>query len=551
MREFNEQSNEERKALMHAVGVEWGDMERPLIGIINSWNELNPGHYHFKSVIALIKDAVYKCGGLAVELPVIGVCDGFCSNTSGDRYTLPTRDLVAGEVQTLADLNLLDGMILLSSCDKIVPGMLMGAMMVNIPTVMLTGGFMQPGRVDGQIVTLGSTKKVFASYKSGEISKEKYEELIRNSCSGPGTCPFMGTANTMCAAAEILGFSPHGNASVAACSKEWQEMAVECGEKIMELYRKGIKAREVVSLEGFYNTIRYCMATGGSTNSLLHIPAIAGQAGFKIQPSDFDRISAEIPVISTIYPNKKEITMKEFSEAGGLPAVVKELYNAGKFKDTPGCFETIKEKCEKAVNLNPEIIHKVEDPINPHGGLAVLHGNIGTLSAIVKFSAVDETCFKFTGHAKIFNSQADAYDAGMKDQLKKGDVVVIRYEGPKGSPGMPHLSSFMGVVVGKHLDKDLALITDGRFSGSTSGLAVGHVSPEAYEGGNIGLLQDGDIIDIDIKARTLTARVSDREFEERRKNFKPIEKPSSGWLQVFKEKATSAHQGATIYSMKK
>lgn len=548
MREFNEQSNAERIALMHAVGVSHSDAERPLIGIVNGWNELNPGHFHFKEVIQIIKDAIYENGGLGVELPTTGVCDGFCSNTSGDRYTLPSRDLVAAEVQTVADLNLLDGMILLSSCDKVVPGMLLGAMLVNIPTVMLTGGYMQPGMVDGEIVTLGSTKKVFSSYKSGKITKEKYEELLLNSCPTPGACPFMGTANTMCAMAEILGFSAHGNASVAAQSPEWKQMAHDSGVKVMELFSKNIKARDIVSRESFLNAIRYCMATGGSTNSMLHIPAIAKQAGYIIEPSEFDRISREVPVISTIYPNKKNISMKEFSEAGGLPAVVKELAAAGRIDtEAKGAFGTIADKAAAAENKDKEVIHPVSDPIQDQGGLAVLHGNIGTLSAIVKFSAVDEDTLSFSGPARIFESQDEGYSAGMNDELKKGEVVIIRYEGPKGSPGMPHLSSFMGVVIGKGLGSDIALITDGRFSGSTSGLAVGHVSPEAYEGGNIALLRDGDMIDIDIKSRTLMARVSDEEFAERKKTWKPVEKPSSGWLKLFKDHATNAHEGATLY----
>lgn len=548
MREFNEQSNAERIALMHAVGVSHSDAERPLIGIVNGWNELNPGHFHFKEVIQIIKDAIYENGGLGVELPTTGVCDGFCSNTSGDRYTLPSRDLVAAEVQTVADLNLLDGMILLSSCDKVVPGMLLGAMLVNIPTVMLTGGYMQPGMVDGEIVTLGSTKKVFSSYKSGKITKEKYEELLLNSCPTPGACPFMGTANTMCAMAEILGFSAHGNASVAAQSPEWKQMAHDSGVKVMELFSKNIKARDIVSRESFLNAIRYCMATGGSTNSMLHIPAIAKQAGYIIEPSEFDRISREVPVISTIYPNKKNISMKEFSEAGGLPAVVKELAAAGRIDtEAKGAFGTIADKAAAAENKDKEVIHPVSDPIQDQGGLAVLHGNIGTLSAIVKFSAVDEDTLSFSGPARIFESQDEGYAAGMNDELKKGEVVIIRYEGPKGSPGMPHLSSFMGVVIGKGLGSDIALITDGRFSGSTSGLAVGHVSPEAYEGGNIALLRDGDMIDIDIKSRTLMARVSDEEFAERKKTWKPVEKPSSGWLKLFKDHATNAHEGATLY----
>jgi len=548
MREFNEQSNAERKALMHAVGIPWDDMERPLIGIINSWNEFNPGHYHFKEVIQEIKKSVYESGGLAIELPVIGVCDGVCSNTSGDRYTLPTRDLVAGEVQTLADLNLLDGMILMASCDKIVPGMILGAMMVNIPTVMLTGGFMEPGFVDGEIITLGSTKKIFSKYKSGYLSQKKYQEYIQNSCPGPGACPFMGTANTMCAMAEILGFSPHGNASVAACSKEWHNMADECGKKIMELFFQKRSARDIVSWESFLNVIRYCMATGGSTNAMLHIPTIAKLAGYDVTPSIFDDLSVETPVISVIYPNKKDISMKEFSQAGGLPAVVKELYAAGKLVDTDGCFETIAGKAHKAENRDTDIIHPVSDPIYPHGGLAVLHGNIGTLSAIVKFTAVEQCNWSFSGPAHIFESQEDAYQAGLNDQLKRGEVIVVRYEGPKGAPGMPHLSSFMGVVIGKGLGTEVALITDGRFSGSTSGLAVGHVSPEAYEGGNIAFLQDGDIIDIDILSKSMNVRINEEEFARRKREWSPIKKPCSGWLRVFRDNTCNAHEGASIYT---
>lgn len=548
MREYNEQSHEERKALMHAVGISWADAERPLIGIINSWNELNPGHYHFNEVVDLLKDTVYQNGGLAVVLPTTGVCDGMCSNTSGDRYTLPARDMVAAEVQTVADLNLLDGMILLASCDKVVPGMLLGAMMVDIPTVMLTGGFMQPGYVDGEIVTLGSTKKIFSSYKSGMITREKYEKLLANSCPTPGACPFMGTANTMCAMAEILGFSPHGNASVAAQSEEWRQMAADCGKRIMEICREGITAKSIVCEESFRNVVRYCMATGGSTNSMLHIPVIAKQAGYSIGPEDFDELSRETPVISTIYPNNKNISMLEFSQAGGIMAVVKELTDAGKFyADAAGIFGSIREKAELGRNKDKEIIHPVSDPIMEQGGLAVLHGNIGILSAIVKFSAVDKDTWTFTGPARIFDSQEAGYAACMKDELKKGEVVIIRYEGPKGSPGMPHLSSFMGVVIGKGLEKDIALITDGRFSGSTSGLAIGHVSPEAYEGGNLGLLKNGDIIDINVKERILTARVSEEEFARRKKEWKPVEKPSAGWLRIFKEQASNAHEGASIY----
>lgn len=548
MRVWNEQSNEERKALFFAMGIKEEDAKKPIIGIINSWNEMNPGHFHLKEVVPIIKEAVIERGGLPLELTAQGICDGMCSNTTGDRYTLPTRDLIAAEIQTLGDLNRLDGMILLGSCDKVVPGMLLGAVMVDIPTIMLTGGYMQPGYVDGELVTLGSAKKIFSSYKSGNISREKYQEVLRNCCPTPGACPFMGTANTMCAMAEILGFSPHGNASVAAQSKKWHRMARDCGKRIMEIVFDDLKPSDILSQESFYNVIRYCMATGGSTNSMLHVPIIAKMAGYQLFPEDFDRISKEVPLISTIYPNNKNICMVEFDAAGGLPAVVKELAEGGKFDSTTkGVFENMDEKIALAENRNLDVIHPVSQPISREGGLAVLHGNIGTMSAIVKFSAVDEEALHFVGKARIFESDESAYEAVMDDRIEKGDVLVVRYEGPKGAPGMPHLSSLMGVVIGKGLGPYVALITDGRFSGSTSGLAIGHVSPEAYEGGNIALLRDGDIIEIDVEARTMEAKVSEREFEIRRKGFVPLEKPSKGWLKLWKERVCNAHESASIY----
>lgn len=548
MRIWNEQANEERKALLFAEGITEEESHRPIIGILNSWNEMNPGHFHFNEVIPILKEAVRESGGLPLELPVSGICDGMCTNTSGDRYTLPTRDLIAAEVQTMGDLNRLDGMILIGSCDKVVPGMVLGAVMVDIPTILLTGGYMQPGYVDGEIVTVGYAKKVFSSYKSGTLSKEKYQEILRNCCPTPGACPFMGTANTMCAMAEILGLSPHGNASVAAQSEKWHEMARECGRRIMEIVREDLKPSDILSQESFYNTVRYAMATGGSTNSMLHIPTIAKKAGFSVTPDDFDRISREIPVISTIYPNNKNISMKEFDAAGGLPAVVKELAAAGKFAvDTKGVFGTIADKIAGAENRDPSVIHPVSDAIARQGGLAVLHGNIGKLSAIVKFSAVDKSRLHYRGPARIYESDRDAYDAVMRDEVQKGDVVVVRYEGPKGAPGMPHLSSLMGVIIGKGLGSDVALVTDGRFSGSTSGLAIGHVCPEAYAGGNIALLRDGDVIEIDVEKRSLTAHVSDEEFSRRKENWKPRENPSSGWLELFKDKVSSAHEGASIF----
>ncbi len=548
IRNWNEESLDHRNALLYAMGVSPEEAKRPVIGIVNSWNEMNPGHFHFKEVIEGIKDEINKAGALARELPVLGICDGICSNTPGDRYTLPTRDLVSSEVETVAELNMLDGMILLASCDKVVPGMLMGIMRVNIPAVMFTGGFMAPGFHNQKMITLTHTKQAYAAYIAGDMSKEEYKDIVRNACPTPGACPFMGTANTMCATAEILGFSPDGNASIRAQSSEWREMALEAARKIVQLVKNETRPLDVINADNFENLVRYMMATGGSTNSILHIPAIARQAGIEITPEFFDEISRDVPVISAIYPNHKSYTMAEFSEAGGLGAVLKELAAAGKIKTSAkGMFGTIEDKIAKSQNKNQDVIHEVGHPISVQGGLAVLKGNIATESAIVKFSAVDKEALNFSGPAKVYDSQDDAWQAILKDEIVAGDVVVIRYEGPKGSPGMPHMETFMAAVLGKGLGTKIALVSDGRFSGATGGLAIGHVSPEAYEGGNIALLKNGDVIHIDIEARKLTVNVSDEEFANRKRHWNKIEKPAAGWLKLYKKCTSSADKGGTIY----
>ena len=549
IREWNEESLDHRNALLYAMGISEEDAKRPVIGLVNSWNEMNLGHFPFdKTVIQEMKDEIYKAGGLALELPVTGICDGICSNTPGDRYTLPARDLVSSEVEMVAELNMLEGMVIMATCDKVVPGMLMGAFRVNIPTTMLTGGYMAAGCYEDRMLTLTHTKQAYAAYVEGDMSREEYKAIVRHACPTPGACPFMGTANTMCAMAEILGFSPHGNASVRSQSEKWHQMAREAARKVVEAVKEEKRPSDFVTQKSLENVVRYMMATGGSTNSLLHIPALARQMGFDITPETFDAISREVPLISTIYPNHPVYTMEEFDRAGGLGAVVKEMVKAGKIDaDADGMFGTIRQKAELAENMDTDVIHPVAEPISEQGGLAVLHGNIGTDSAIVKFSAVAESAWIFDGPAKCYDSQDDAWHAILKDEIEAGDVVVIRYEGPKGSPGMPHMETFMAAVLGKGLGEKLALVSDGRFSGATGGLAIGHVSPEAYEGGNLALIQDGDMIHIDIRARKLTVDVSEEEFERRRKDWKPVEKPAMGWLKLYKNNCTSAHRGATIY----
>jgi dihydroxy-acid dehydratase len=547
-RKWAEEAKDHRNALLYAMGVTEKEAERSIIGIVDSWNEMNPGHYPFKSAINLIKDEIYKCGALPLELPVTGICDGMCSNTPGDRYTLPARDLVASEVETVAEVNMLDGMVLLASCDKVVPGMLMGALRVNIPAVMFTGGYMEPGHVKGQMVTLTHQKQAYAAHIANLITREEYKEVVRKACPTPGVCPFMGTANTMCAAAEILGFSPDGNASVKSNSDEWRHMAALCARKAVELTAEDIKPRDIISESSFDNVISYVMATGGSTNTLMHLPAIAKQAGIEITPEKFDVLSTKVPVISTIYPNHKTYTMVEFSRAGGVSAVMKELAAANLIDlEVKGAYGLTAEKVKKARNTDVAIIRPVSDPIHEQGGIAVLKGNLAPQSSIVKFSAVDKEAWVFKGPARVYESQDESWAALLRDEIKAGDVVVIRYEGPRGSPGMPHLETFMAAVLGKGMETKIALVTDGRFSGATGGLAVGHVVPEAYDGGNIALIQNGDFIEIDIKKRKLTVDVTDEEFAKRRTKWQRVEKPATGWLNLYKKMTTSAHQGATIY----
>lgn len=549
IRQWNEESLDHRNTLLYAMGISEEDVQRPIIGLVNTWNEMNPGHFPFdKQLIAEMKEEIYKAGGLALELPISGICDGICSNTPGDRYTLPARDMVSSEVETVAELNMLEGMIMMATCDKVVPGMIMGALRVNIPTVMFTGGYMAAGHYKGRMLTLTHTKQAYAAYIAGDMSREDYKGVVRNACPTPGACPFMGTANTMSSMAEILGLSPHGNGSARSQSEKWHELARQAARQVMEGWREGVRPRDIIDQNSFENVVRYMMATGGSTNSVLHLPAIARQMGCDITPETFDRISKEVPLISTIYPNHPTYTMEEFDAAGGLPAVVKELAVAGKIDVTSkGMFGTIGDKAAQAENKNTDVIHPVSDPINPEGGLAVLHGNIGTDSAIVKFSAVDPAAWKFSGPAKCYDSQDDAWHAILRDEIVAGDVVIIRYEGPKGSPGMPHMETFMAAVLGKGLGKNLALVSDGRFSGATGGLAIGHVSPEAYEGGNLALIQNGDMVHIDIEARTLNVDVSEEEFARRKQDWKRVNKPATGWLQLYRKQCTSAHRGATVY----
>lgn len=542
---WSEESIDHRNALLFAQGATKQDVEKPIIGIINGWNEMNPGHYHFKEVIQLIKDEIIKGGCYPRELPALGICDGMCSNTPGDRYTLPSRDLVSMDVETLAELNQLDGMILLSTSDKIVPGMIMGLLRVNIPAVMFTGGYMSPGCLNGKALTITNTKQAYASYIEGTTSRQTYKDIVSSVCPMPGACPMMGTANTMCAISDVLGLSVSGNATVNALSDEWKNYAKIAAQTIAKATIDNICPRDIVKKENFLNAIKYCMATGASTNTFLHIPAMANQCGIKIDIDEFDKISEIVPTLLSIYPSHETYTMADYDKAGGINAVLYELNKANLLDlNTNSYFTPMKDRVKENTNKNTEVIHTIDNPINPKGGLAILRGNLAS-SAIVKFSAVDKSVWHFVGPARVYESQDDSWNAALHDEIKPGDVVVVRYEGPKGCPGMPHLETIMAAILGKGLGDKVALVTDGRFSGATGGLAIGHVCPEAYEGGNIALIKNGDIIDIDIENRSMNLKVSEEELQERRKDFKPIKKPSIGWLSLYRENCSSSELGAT------
>jgi dihydroxy-acid dehydratase len=543
---FSEEAIDHRKALLFAMGIQEKEMDKPWVGVINSWNELNPGHYHFKNIVNDIKESIYKAGGMPFELPITGICDGICSNTPGDRYTLPSRDLVSAEIESIVGGNQLDAMVLLGTCDKIIPGMLMAINRLNIPSIIFTGGYMQPGFYKDKMITLTHTKQAYASYKAGLIDRKVYKEIVRKACPSTGACPFMGTANTMCAIAEILGLTLPGNASLAANSLKWKEMAKEVGGTIIKLIQDDWRPREKISFDSYLNAIKYLMATGGSTNALLHLTAIAKQAGFTINLDIFDRISTEIPLLATIYPSHDYYTMVDLDKAGGVQAVLKELESKINL-NVNTISGTLKNQVKTVKNLNTDVIHSLLKPIKAEGGIAILKGNLASEGAVVKYSAVKEKMLHHIGPAKVYDSEKEGWEALLRDEIKSGDVVVIRYEGPKGSPGMPHLETFMAALCGKKLDNDVALITDGRFSGATRGPAIGHVSPEAYEGGVIALIEDGDLIEIDIPNRKIEVKLSEKEIANRRNNWRAVEKPSSGWLNLYKSLTNSSANGATIF----
>lgn len=538
------------RSLFKAMGYTDEELKRPLIGVVNAQNEVIPGHIHLDSIAEAVKKGILAAGGTPIEVPAIGVCDGIVMGHVGMRYSLPSRELIADSVETMVVAHGFDGMVLIPNCDKVVPGMLMGAARVNIPSIFVSGGPMLAGKVDSvnREVSLSSAFEAVGAYKLGNIDDEELNDYENNVCPTCGSCSGMYTANSMNCLTEVLGMGLPGNGTIPAVYSERVRLAKKTGFKIMDLIRYDIKPRDIMTKEAFQNALTVDMALGCSTNSMLHLPAIANDANYKMDISIANEISDKTPNLCKLAPAGPH-HIEELNTAGGISAVMKELDKKNLLNTD--CLtvtgNTVGDIISVAKNKNMEVIRPLENPYSGTGGLAVLYGNLASDGCVVKKSAVADEMLKHRGPARVFNSEEECIDAIYKSEIKKGDVVVIRYEGPKGGPGMREMLSPTSALAGMGLDKYVALITDGRFSGASRGASIGHISPEAALGGVIGLVKEGDLISIDIPNASISLEVSDEELNERRKDFKcPEVKYPKGYLGRYAKLVTSANTGAVL-----
>lgn len=536
------------RSLLYALGLTEDEMARPLIAVVSAKSDIIPGHIHLDKIAEAVKAGVYAAGGTPMVVPAIGVCDGIVMGHKGMHYSLASRELIADSVETLLTAHCFDGAVLIPNCDKIVPGMLMGAIRVNIPALVCSGGPMLAGHVNGKKTSLSQMFEAVGAYQAGKLDDAGLQKCEQSSCPSCGSCSGMFTANSMNCLCEALGMALPGNGSIPAPVSARIQFAKYSGVKVMELVKKNICPRDIVTVEAFHNAITVDMALGCSTNTSLHIPAIAHEAGLTIDLKQFNEISEKTPNLCHLAPAGEHF-MEELDEAGGVSAVMKELADAGllhtELPTVTG--HTVGENIAHADNRDPEVIRPLSKPYSATGGLAVLFGNIARNGCVVKRSAVAPEMRVHSCTARVFEGEEAAVKAIFGGEIKKGDIVVILYEGPKGGPGMREMLVPTSALAGMGLDKDVALITDGRFSGASRGASIGHVSPEAAAGGEIGLLRDGDIIDIDMDKYTINARVTDEEFARRRAEQKPRESwVKGGWLARYQRMVSSADEGAVL-----
>nr|WP_308508997.1 dihydroxy-acid dehydratase [uncultured Stomatobaculum sp.] len=535
------------RSLFNALGFTPEEMKKPLIGIISSYNEIVPGHMNLDKIVDAVKLGVAEAGGMPVVVPAIAVCDGIAMGHTGMKYSLVTRDLIADSTECLARAHQFDAMVCVPNCDKNVPGLLMAAARVNIPTIFVSGGPMLAGRVKGEKRSLSSMFEAVGAYAAGKMTIEDVSEFEEKVCPTCGSCSGMYTANSLNCLTEVLGMGLRGNGTIPAVYSERLRLAKHAGNQIMELYRKDIRPRDIMTEKAFMNALTVDMALGCSTNTMLHLPAIAHEAKVNIDVNIANEVSARTPNLCHLAP-AGHTYMEDLNEAGGVYAVMKELSkkNLINLDCLTATGKTVGENIENAWNLDKEVIRPIENPYSETGGIAILNGNIAPESCVVKRSAVAPEMLKHSGPARVFDCEDDAITAIKGGKIVPGDVVVIRYEGPKGGPGMREMLNPTSAIVGMGLGSTVALITDGRFSGASRGASIGHVAPEAAVGGPIALIQEGDIIDIDIDNHTLNARVSEEEFAERKKNWKPRVNEVDGYLVRYRELVTGAPQGAVL-----
>lgn len=534
------------RSLFYAMGYSPEDLEKPFIGVVNSFNEVIPGHFHLRDIAEAVKLGVTAAGGTPAEFPAIGICDGIAMGHEGMKYPLPSRELIADSIEAMAIGHGFDGLVLIPNCDKIVPGMLMAAARLNIPAVVVSGGPMLAGRHQGRDISVSTMFEAAGLYEGGKITATQLDEMEKSACPGCGSCAGMFTANTMNCLTEVLGMALPGNGTIpAAHFGARRRLAKEAGAVVVRLVQQDIKPRDIMTQKAFENAIAVDMAIGGSSNTVLHLTAIAYEAGLELPLQLFDDISAKTPYITKLSPGGTQ-HIQDLNEAGGIPAVMAELARTEHIHpDALTVTGTVADRIANVSTLRPEVIKTCEEPYRKTGGIAILKGNLAPNCAVVKESAVAEDMLTFTGKARVFNSEDEAIEAIVGRKINDGDVVVIRYEGPKGGPGMREMLNPTAVIAGMGLK--VALLTDGRFSGATRGACVGHISPEAMEGGPIALIKEGDMIELDIPNRSLNLLVTDEELAKRRAEWTmPAPKVTTGYLARYAKLVTSANTGAVL-----
>ncbi len=536
------------RSLFKAMGYTDEEIAQPLVGVVNAKSEVVPGHIHLDQLVAAVKTGVRMGGCTPIEIPSIGVCDGIAMGHSGMNYSLATRELIADSIETMAMAHKFDALVMVPNCDKIVPGMLMAAARINIPTIFVSGGPMMPGRVNGRDISLTTVFEALGAYQVGNLTEAELCAYEENACPGCGSCSGMFTANSMNCLTEALGMGLPGNGTIPAVEARRVRLAKQAGMGIRILIDNNIKPRDIMTDEAFHNALAVDMALGGSTNSILHLPAIAYEAGVNLDLALANEISEKTPNLCKLSPaGSHHIT--DLDAAGGVSAVMKELSkkNLLNLDLITVTGETIGTNIKSAINLNPAVIRPIENPHSETGGIAVLKGNLAPDGSVVKRSAVAEEMLRHRGMAIVFNSEEEVLEAIQLGKIKKGQVIVIRYEGPRGGPGMKEMLAATSSLAGMGLDRDVALITDGRFSGATKGASIGHVSPEAACGGPIAFVRDGDIISIDMFAGTLDVELSEEEFAKRRNEWIPPEpKIKTGYLARYAKLVSSASTGAVL-----